>query len=245
MVFVVHIQMSWNFLEQYTGGYYGDDGAGRRGYPFEFLNDRLSLLLQPWQAVSFTCGAFVGCVFLVSPDLTSVGRTFIISLLHGCPLLAPPAWGHRCGIWSLFSQLLKVCLCRCWDLPSFLFCCLYLLVISWLTTASCSALPVFCGRAHRVCLHHTILAAFGSTWFNLESGIFSAYLLHWKWCLFLFPFIPLNGCWESSGITENQIVPTDGFSSLKTIPANLALEKPVKNNAETQNRWIERMLQHK
>ena len=43
---------------------------------------------------------------------------------------------------------------------------------------SCSALPVFCARAHRVCLHHTILAAFGSTWFNLESGIFSAYLLH-------------------------------------------------------------------
>ena len=135
MVFVVHIQMSWNFLERYTGGSYGNDRRrGRRGYPFEFLNDRLSLLLQPWQAVSFTCGAFVGCVFLVSPDLTSVGRTFIISSFHGCPLLAPAAWGHRCGIWSLFSQLLKVCLCWCWDLPSFLFCCLYLLVISWLTT---------------------------------------------------------------------------------------------------------------
>ena len=217
---------------------------GKRGYPFEFLSDRLFLLLRPWQAVSFTCGAFVGYVFLVSPDITLLRRTFIISSFHWCPLLAPATWGHRYGIRGLFSQLLKVCLCWCWDLPSFFFCCLYLLVISWLTIASYSAFPVFCGRAHRVFLHHAISAAFGSTWFNLESGIFSAYLLHWKWCLFLFPFIPLNGCWEPSGIIENQIFPSDGFNSLKTIPADLAVEKPMKNNAETQNRWIERTLQH-
>lgn len=187
MVFVIHIQMSWNFLERYTGGSYGDNrGRGKRGYPFEFLSDGRSLLLQPWQAVSFTCGTFIGCVFLVSPDLTLLRRTLIISSFHWCSLLAPATWGQRYGIWRLFSQLLKVCLCWCWDLPSFFFCCLYLLVISWLATASYSALPLFCSCAHRIFLHHAISAAFafGLIWSlgfslptcSIENGVYFCFL---------------------------------------------------------------------
>lgn len=63
----------------------------------------------------------------------------------------------------------------------------------WLTTARCAALlcSVF---SLAISLESFFIITsqlpFGCTCFNLESGVFSVYLFHWKWWLFPFPFLP-------------------------------------------------------
>lgn len=181
--------MSWNFLDKYGGS----RGRSQGGLAFWFLNDRISLLLLSWEMIFFFLyDASIRYVFFVTPNLTLFRKIFTTSPLHCYLLLVPPAKGHRFSIprWFLhFGMYDSVDIV--WEAPVlFLLLPVYSLVISaadhcWIP-CSPHLLCLFC-RFLWGSLQGKISAAFGSTYFNLESGVFSAYLFHWKWWLFPFP----------------------------------------------------------
>lgn len=184
------------FLDKCSGNRERSQG----GFAFWFLNHRSFLLSLSWKMISFIYDASIRYVSLVSPNLCSGG---FLPPVHstGTYFVGPCCQGTQMWHSKMIPSLLRVWLCGCYLGISYPFSsaacvftsdfCGWLLLDPLLSLLVC----LFCCYFLRGSLRGQILAAFGSTYFTLESGVFSAYLFHPKWWLFPFPLF----LWMVSG----------------------------------------------